>query len=93
MFALIFLVFGIITFVTSWLEAEQFYKKGEQLFGEIQTEKNAIFNEVFDVLDTTNKISGVEEEHLMDIFKKYPNQLNLLAVFSAEDFKDRVRGK
>ena len=90
MFALIFLVFGIITFVTSWLEAEQFYKKGERLFGEIQTEKNAIFNEVFDVLDTTNKISGVEEEHLMDIFKKYPNQLNLLAVFSAEDFKEEL---
>ena len=91
MFALIFLVFGIITFVTSWLEAEQFYKKGEQLFGEIQTEKNAIFNEVFDVLDTTNKISGVEEEHLMEIFKKYPNQLNLLAVFSADDLEDWLK--
>lgn len=89
-FALIFFIFGIITLVTSWLEAEQFYKKGEQLFGEIETEKNAIFNEVFDVLDTTNKISGVEEEHLMDIFKKYPNQLNLLAVFSADDFKEEL---
>ena len=24
----------------------------------------------------------------MDIFKKYPNQLNLLAVFSADDLKE-----
>ena len=89
-FALIFFVFGIITFVTSRWKLNKFYKKGERLFGEIETEKNAIFNEVFDVLDTTNKISGVEEEHLMEIFKKYPNQLNLLAIFSAEDFKEEL---
>ncbi|CAH0346324.1 permease prefix domain 1-containing protein [Bacillus sp. CECT 9360] len=85
-FALIFFVFGIITLVSSWIEAEHFYKKGEQ-FGTVETEKNTIFNEVFDVLDTTNKINEVEEEQLMDIFKKYPNQLNLLAVFPMEDLK------
>ncbi|MCM3412667.1 permease prefix domain 1-containing protein [Metabacillus litoralis] len=85
-FALIFFVFGIITLVSSWLEAEHFYKKGEQ-YGTVETEKKAIFNEVFDVLDTTNKISDAEEEQLMDIFNKYPNQLNLLAVFPAEDLK------
>ncbi|WP_051556687.1 permease prefix domain 1-containing protein [Alkalihalobacterium bogoriense] len=85
-FTLIFFVFGIITLVFSWLEVEQFYKKGEQ-YVIVETEKNAIFNDVFDVLDTTNKISDVEEEQLMDIFNKYPNQLNLLAVFPTEDLK------
>ncbi|WP_226529314.1 permease prefix domain 1-containing protein [Metabacillus niabensis] len=85
-FALIFFVFGMVTLVSSWLEAEHFYKKGEQ-FGTVEIEKNAIFNEVFDVLDTTNKISNVEEVQLMDIFNKYPNQLNLLAVFPMEDLK------
>ena len=90
-FALIFFIFGTITLVTSWFEANHFYKKGEQLFMTIETEKNAIFNEVFDALDTTNKISDAEEEQLMDIFKKYPKQLNLLAVFPAEDFKEELK--
>ncbi|MBT2658397.1 hypothetical protein J7E81_24765 [Bacillus sp. ISL-18] len=85
-FVLVFFVFGIITLISSWIEAEHFYKKGEQ-FGKVETEKNAIFNEVFDPLDTTNKINDAEEKQLMDIFKKYPSQLNLLAVFPMEDSK------
>ena len=46
-FALIFFIFGIITLVTSWLEAEHFYKKGEQLFKHSRNRKKCYLQRSF----------------------------------------------
>ncbi|KAA0542744.1 zf-HC2 domain-containing protein [Bacillus sp. BGMRC 2118] len=56
----------------------------------IEQEKEAIMNEVFTELDEVDVVTEQGASQFIDIFDKYHNQLNLLAVFPATNIEDWV---
>lgn len=95
-FALIFLVLGNFFLTTSLSEVKEFNKEVKHL-DVVEQEKEDIMNDVFDVLDASNKVTEKEKVQLLDVFKKYQDKLNLVAVFptaGSEDWlKDNERVK
>lgn len=80
-FALIFFVLGVGFLTSSLSEAKEFTEKLKNL-EEVEQEKEDIMNDVLDALDTSNEVTAKEKEQLLDVFNKYQNKLNLIAVFS-----------
>lgn len=89
-FALIFLVLGFFFFTSSLSEVKEFNKEVKQL-EVVEQEKETIMNDVFDVLDTSNKVTEKEKEQLLDVFKKYQDKLNLVAVFPTAGSEDWLK--
>ncbi|WP_419881620.1 permease prefix domain 1-containing protein [Peribacillus sp. B-H-3] len=83
-FALIFLVLGIF-FLTTPFSGVKEHNEDIKNIKVVNQEKETIMNDVFDVLDTSNKVTEKEKEQLLNVFKKHQDKLNLLAVFPASD--------
>lgn len=54
----------------------------------VEQEKEAIMDDVFNILGASTEVTEKEEKQLLTIFKKYNEKLNLLAVFPAANIKD-----
>ncbi|SFC94361.1 hypothetical protein SAMN05443252_10959 [Bacillus sp. OV322] len=83
-FALIFLVLCIF-FLTTPFSGVKEYNEELKNIKVADQEKETIMNDIFDVLDTSSKVSEKEKEQILDVFKKYQDKLNLVAVFPASD--------
>ncbi|NEU32611.1 hypothetical protein GN156_17965 [bacterium LRH843] len=83
-FALIFLALGIFFLFTS---VKEFNKEAQNL-EVVEQERVAIMNDVFDIIDATNEVTQKEIEQLLVVFKKYHEQLNVLAVFPTTGSED-----
>ncbi|OIK12623.1 permease prefix domain 1-containing protein [Bacillus sp. MUM 13] len=83
-FALIFLLLGIFFLFTSFSEVKQ-HNEDINNIKVAEQEKDTIMNDVFDVLDTSNKVTEKEKEQVLGVFKKYQDKLNLVAVFPASE--------
>ncbi|PFG05279.1 zf-HC2 domain-containing protein [Bacillus sp. es.034] len=57
----------------------------------VDQEKEAIMDDVFQILGDSTELTEKEEKQLLTIFKKYNEKLNLLAVFPAANLKDRLQ--
>ncbi|MED1865762.1 permease prefix domain 1-containing protein [Fictibacillus nanhaiensis] len=91
-FSVVFLVLSAIFFITSYSKADDYKEELDQL-KLVEEEKEIIMNDVFDVLDATNEVGDKEKYDLLDIFNKYDDKLNLVAVFSAKDVEGWLQDK
>jgi Putative zinc-finger len=57
----------------------------------VDQEKEAIMDDVFQILGASTEVTEKEEKQLLTIFKEYNEKLNLLAVFPATNLKDRLQ--
>ena len=85
-FALAFLCLGIFFIPYSLSELNEFNKEVKKL-EVVETEKEIIMNDIFDVVDNSNKVTEKGKEQLLAVFDKHKEKLNLLAVFPAANSK------
>jgi hypothetical protein len=90
--SVVFLVLSAIFFITSYSKADDYKEEVDQL-KVVEEEKEIIMNDVFDVLDATNEVGDKEKYDLLDVFNKYDNKLNLVAVFSANSIDSWLKDK
>lgn len=86
-FALIFLVVGLFFLINSLLDVKEHKEELKQLEA-FEQEQGTIMNDVFNVLDTSNTVTEKEEVQLLNVFEKYQDKLELVAVFPSKDFED-----
>lgn len=86
-FAIISLVLGIFFLTNSITEMKE-YKKEVNNLDVVDQEKEVIMNDVFNVLGSPNGVSVQEEEQLLNVFDKYQEKLNFLAIFPAREIED-----
>nr|WP_304220265.1 hypothetical protein [Fredinandcohnia onubensis] len=83
-------LFGI-TFLTHSIMKFSEYKVEVTKLEVVEQEKEAIMDEVFHILESSKEVTEKEEKQLHNIFNKYNDKLNLLAVFSTEDIEDWLK--
>ncbi|MEH7749299.1 zf-HC2 domain-containing protein, partial [Neobacillus drentensis] len=87
---LISLVFGFVFLIHSVMKFSE-YKEEVNKLEVVDQEKEAIMDDVFNVLGSSTEVTEKEEKQLATVFKKYNEKLNLLAVFSAADIEDWLK--
>jgi len=87
---LISLVFGFVFLIHSVMEFSE-YKEEVNKLDVVDQEKEAIMDDVFNVLGSSTEVTEKEEKQLATVFKKYNEKLNLLAVFSVADIEDWLK--
>lgn len=58
----------------------------------VDRKKGDIMEDVFHILGTSTEVKENEQEQLLNIYKKYSDRLNLLAVFPVEDVNNWLKG-
>lgn len=75
-FTLVFLLVGVLFFGSSTLKAKEFTEESEAM----EHEKEAIMNDTFKVLSESNVVTEENRNQLLNVFNKYKENLNVLAV-------------
>jgi hypothetical protein len=88
--ALISLGLGICFLANSIVKQKEFKDEVTKL-EMVGQEKADIMEEVFHILGSSNEVTNLEKEQLLEVFKKYKGKLHLLAVFPTADVEDWVK--
>jgi hypothetical protein len=86
------LLFGFIFLIHSILNFSE-HKEEVTKLEVVEQEKEAIMDDVFQILGSSTEVTEKEEKQLLTIFKKYNKKLNLLAAFPAAENRRLVTGK
>ncbi|WP_413305431.1 zf-HC2 domain-containing protein [Bacillus sp. 1P10SD] len=88
--ALISLGLGICFLANSMVKQKE-YKAEVTKLEMVEQEKADIMEDVFHILGSSNEVTKLEEEQLLEVFNKYKEKLHLLAIFPAADLGDWVK--
>lgn len=88
--ALLSLLAGTGFLVNSMVEWKEVKDEANKL-EVIEKEKADIMSDVFDALGRSPEVTALEEKQLLDVFHRYKDKLNLLAIFPAEEVVDWIK--
>ncbi|UTR16492.1 permease prefix domain 1-containing protein [Salipaludibacillus sp. LMS25] len=86
-FALVSLVLASLFLVHALIESKM-YREALHAVEEVEIDRQHIMDDIFSVLQSSHDLSNVEEEQLIDVFEKYQEKLNLIAVFRETEVED-----